>query len=287
MKSKAISGFTKNTPEKLLLDAGAWFKNFDPLIDTFDSARDAGKLLGATQGGGSFSAIPAIRKIEIDGVKGAVKGLETIDEWAVTMTANVKEVSVDSIKIALATAKAETTENGYTKITARPDIDQGAYMENLTWVGRLSGSLLPVIIVLKNALANSGLTLNTADKAESVVALTLTGHFNYDNLDEVPFEIYYPGEYLSSLVVFSQPSVTMPGFTKITVSPEMAAGNSYFTAVGKGLLLPVLNADVSALDEWDGAIEIEADSGDWIMVIEANAEGKAQRGGTTQVRSND
>lgn len=191
---KAISGYTSKTPERLLLDAGAFFKNYDMETDTFETAVTAGKLVGATQGGGSFSAVPTVRKIEIDGVKGAAKGLEAIDEWVVTITANVKEVCVESLKLALATARETKPEApaGYTKITAAPDITLEDYLDNLTWVGRLSGSEKPVVIVVKNALSTNGLSITMADKAEAVIPVTVTGHYDADNLDEVPFEIYYP-----------------------------------------------------------------------------------------------
>ena len=191
---KKFTGFTANTAEKLLLDAGAFFKNFDINADTFESAVTANKLIGATQGGGSFSAVPTVRRIEVDGVKGATKGLETIDDWAVTMTANVKEVSVESIKMALGTAITDTSSapEGYTKITAKTDLTSDDYLANLTWVGRLSGSEKPVIIVVKNALSVNGLSITMADKTEAVIPMTITGHYDADDLEEMPFEIYYP-----------------------------------------------------------------------------------------------
>ena len=51
---RKYSGFTTETAQSLLLNAGAFFKNFDPATDTFDSAVAAGKLIGATKGGGEF-----------------------------------------------------------------------------------------------------------------------------------------------------------------------------------------------------------------------------------------
>ena len=193
----AFTGVTANTSKHLQLDAGAFFKNFDPATDTYASA--SAKLIGATAGGGSFAAVPTIRKIEVDGLKGATKGYETIDEWQVTLTANVKELTVDSLKLALATATSSdvkspssVTSNNYTKITAANDIADADYLTNITWVGRISGSQLPVIIVVKNALCTNGLTLTTADKAEGVIALTMTGHYAVASLDTPPFEIYYP-----------------------------------------------------------------------------------------------
>lgn len=186
-----FSGFTSDTAKHLQIDAGAFYKNYAPATDT--PATAAEKLLGATAGGGSFSAVPTIRQIEIDGVKGAVKGLEVIDEWAVTITANVKEITAEAMKIALATGSvASSTTPAGKKITAGSEITDSDYLQNITWIGRISGSNNPVIIVVKNALATNGLTLTTSDKAEGVIAMTFTGHYTADDLDTPPFEIYYP-----------------------------------------------------------------------------------------------
>lgn len=189
---KTYSGFTEATAEKLLLDAGAFFKNFEVGVDTFESAVAGDKLLGATQGGGTFSAVPTIRKIEIDGVKGAAKGLEAIDEWVVTITANMKEISEDVLVTALAAGASVTGSAGYKKIAANNYIQLTDYIDNITWVGKLSGSETPVIIQVHNALSTGGLTLQTQDKNEAVVALTFTGHYDASDLDTPPFDIHYP-----------------------------------------------------------------------------------------------
>lgn len=188
-----FSGFTKDTAKHLQLDAGAFAKNYDVTKDTWATAKES-KLLGATAGGGSFSAVPTIRKVEIDGVKGAVKGMENIDEWVVTLTANVKEITAEAIKVALAAADTSesTTPANYTKIVGRAEIRDTDYLDNLTWIGRMSGSNEPVIIVVKNALATNGLTISFADKTEGLIPITVTGHYTGDDLETPPFEIYYP-----------------------------------------------------------------------------------------------
>lgn len=188
-----FTGLTSNTAKHLQLDAGAFLVDYDIKTDTWETAK-ATKLLGATSGGGSFSAVPTIRKIEVDGAKGAVKGLQEIDDWVVTLTANVKEITADSIKLSLAaaTAKEVDTPAGYTHIQPKAELELEDYHENMTWVGRLSGSNNPVIIVVKNALATNGLTISFADKNEGVIPITVTGHYDPDKLDEPPFDIYYP-----------------------------------------------------------------------------------------------
>lgn len=193
----AFTGVTANTSKHLQLDAGAFYKNFDVATDT--AATASAKLIGATAGGGSFAAVPTIRRIEVDGLKGATKGYEALDEWQVTLTANVKELTVDSMALALATATSTAVKspsnadsNNYNKIVAANDIADADYLTNVTWIGRLSGSSLPIIIVVKNALCTNGLTLTTADKSEGVIALTITGHYTVADLETPPFEIYYP-----------------------------------------------------------------------------------------------
>lgn len=190
-----FSGLTANTAKHLQLDAGCFFKNYDPATDTPTSA--ASKIIGATAGGGSFSAVPTIRQIEVDGKKGAVKGFEALDEWVVNMTANVKEITADVLKLALTTGSssaytATAAAVSYTKVVASSELADSNYINNVTWIGRISGSQNPIIIVIKNALATNGLTLTVADKTEGVIPVTLTAHYTISDLETPPFEIYYP-----------------------------------------------------------------------------------------------
>jgi hypothetical protein len=135
-----------------------------------------------------------MRGVEIDGVKGTAKGLQNIDTWTVTMTANVKEFTAEAIKTALgaADAGAENAPEGYTRISGRSELKDEDYLDNLTWVGRLSGSGKPVIIVVKNALSTSGLSVSFADKSEGLIPITVTGHYTAADLESPPFDIYYP-----------------------------------------------------------------------------------------------
>lgn len=188
----AITGLTSATPSNLLLDAGAFFKNF--VVGTDTPATASAKLLGATDGGGTFSAVPTVRQVSVDGGKTNVKGLQTIDEWVATMSINLKEHTLDNIKLALGACTVGTAQNptGYTKVTGNEDFADTDYVDNITWVGTIKGKTKPVIIVLKNALSINGLNLTVADKGEATIPVTITGNYALDKLDEAPFEIYYP-----------------------------------------------------------------------------------------------
>ena len=191
--SKIYSGYTDKTAENLLLDAGAFFVNFDMETDDFDSAVTADKLLGATRGGGQFSAVPEIRSLEVDGVKGKAKGLQFIDSWEVKMTASLLEVTKEGLAKALVATTIDTATNlEYDIIKANSVIALTDYIENITYVGKKSGSTEPVIIQIYNALNTTGLTLQTKDKDEALIALEFVGHYAADELETPPFAIYYP-----------------------------------------------------------------------------------------------
>ncbi|RED54796.1 Ig-like domain-containing protein [Cohnella lupini] len=179
------SGFTENTAEHLIFDAGAFYKNYNPVTGV-------GTLIGATRGGGEFVAKPTIRPIEIDGVKGRAKGLNVIDAWDVSIKANLIEITPEILRVALSTGEVNTTDPVYDVVTAKNTIEIADYIDNIAWIGRLSGSNNPVVIIIYNALNTEGVTLTTADKAESVLPITFFAHYDASDLDTVPFKIYYP-----------------------------------------------------------------------------------------------
>lgn len=182
----ANTGFTASTASHLLLDAGAFYKNYDILTGI-------GTLLGATKGGGEFAAIPSIRQIEVDGVKGRAKGLNTIDSWEVSIKTNMLEITTALLATALTTGSVDTVSNlTYDIVTASNTIALSNYIDNVAWIGRLSGSNNPVVVIIYNALTTDGVSLKTADKAEGVLAITFMGHYDSNDLDTVPFKIYYP-----------------------------------------------------------------------------------------------
>ena len=190
---KTYSGYTAKTAENLLLDAGAFLINFDIEVDDFDSAVTAGKLLGATRGGGNFSAVPEIRNIEVDGVKGKAKGLQVIDSWDVKMTASVLEVTKEGLARALTASETDTTTNlDYDILTAKNHIELTDYIDNKTFVGKKAGTSEPVIIQIYNALNTTGLTLQTQDKNEAVISMEFVAHYDDTDLESPPFKIFYP-----------------------------------------------------------------------------------------------
>lgn len=180
------TGFNANTAKNLLLDAGAVYKNFDTELMT-------GTLIGATQGGNSLAITPEMRNIPIDGVKSQyVKGLTVIDYVEVALTTNLLEFTKDTIKMALGATEETSHDESYDSIRGSHYILEDDYLENIAYVGKISGSLKPVIVIVYNALNHGGLQLSLADASEGVLPITFHGHTASDDLENPPYQILYP-----------------------------------------------------------------------------------------------
>lgn len=171
-------GYTIDSAESFLLNAGAFYKNvaFDESTGEFSGTR-----LGATQGGGNFSAIPDIRSIPVDGAPINTIGLKVIDDWDINLTANLMEATAENFKLGLAAADIDTTTNAkFDIVSIRRNLNNETdYTNNIAWVGRRADNT-PVIIVIDNVLSTSGITITMADKAEGVLPLTLQAHAPMD-----------------------------------------------------------------------------------------------------------
>lgn len=184
------TGYTANSPLNYLLDAGAIYKNlvYDALTGEF-----TGQLLGATSGGNEFALSQETRVIEVDGLKGQGKGNVVIDSETPSLTVNLKELTATNLSLSIAGSKT-TSDTNYDIITTKGKIELTDYLDNIAFVGRLSGSSKPVVIVIDNAISLEGLTLSTQDKAEAVVPVVFTGHYDENNVESgaAPFKIYWP-----------------------------------------------------------------------------------------------
>lgn len=187
-----ITGLTATSKKNFQLDAGAFYKDF--VVGTDTPASAAAKLIGATEGGFVTGITPEARQITVDGGKGPIKGLVAYDSWTATISTTVKEVTKETITLALGavTQTTSTTYTGYTKITPSGDIATGDYSGNITWLGKIAGAEKPMAIVLKNALSLNGLNYTVADKTEGGIPVTLTAHYDVDALDSAPVELYIP-----------------------------------------------------------------------------------------------
>jgi hypothetical protein len=186
-------GVTQNTAERMLLDAGAIYKNlqYDELSGEF-----TGEVLGATSGGNEFVVEIEQRAPEIDGVKSRIKGLKFVNSHEAQLTVNLKEITAQNIKLAIGPADIDESDANFDIVTGRTAIQNGDYLENIAFVGRLSGNDKPVVIQLQNALSAEGFTLSAEDDNEAVIPITFHAHADFEDAQagKVAYQIYYPKE---------------------------------------------------------------------------------------------
>lgn len=200
---RPVTAVRPQTFERLQLDAGAFVKNFDVSTHTeydaleealFAAIKDGTKALGATRGGGTFTATPTIRNREADGKRYEFKGSTVIDFWDIKLTTTLMEITPDNFTLALGTAeKTEDktfTVGKKTTIKLRTSIKDEDYIQNLVWFGDTSKGF--VAIALDNALNNTGVTLTFSDKGEGTIPVEFHAYQDtVENNEYAPCAIYF------------------------------------------------------------------------------------------------
>lgn len=92
------SGLSDKTPDRIFVDAGAVYLNY---------GLPSERLLGATRGGNELNLNREIRDIEVDGVRGSVKGLRRRTVCRPQITCNLIELSLDNLLKAIAGANQD------------------------------------------------------------------------------------------------------------------------------------------------------------------------------------
>jgi hypothetical protein len=182
-------GILTDTYERIVIDSGAVYKNYG----------ETGQiLLGATRGGNSFVIETEYRIMEVDGARGPVKGGRRITNVTAKLTANFVEISEDILRLGLAgSSRAHYPSTGtatHDEITRALTIAASDYLTNIAIVGEVTGSSAAIVCGIKNALGDGNIEISFADKDESVVAVTFTGHFLPSALDSEPWFIRYPDD---------------------------------------------------------------------------------------------
>ena len=183
MDSVNTVGYSASTPKNLLIDSGALF---------LDYGLETEKLIGATAGGNEFTVNVKTRDVKVDGVKGLQKGLRFITDVEITLKTNMLEVTTEILTMALIGTADTTTNTDYDLITGKTSIDDADYISNVALIGRISGSLLPVIVILKNVLNTDGLKFKTEDDKDNILPITFTAFSDPNTPTVLPYEIRYP-----------------------------------------------------------------------------------------------
>lgn len=176
-------GITANTANRLVLDSGALYVNYD----------EGGQaLIGATRGGAVFTIEQEVREIPLDGALGPVKNLRRITRSMPRLTFTLMEFTLTDLKRFLPSS-ASVTNGNWDDITRNTSaIASGQYLTNVALVAEVSGTSNPVICKVKNALFTAAFALTTVDKDEGNLPLEAVGHYLDTDLDTEPWEVRWP-----------------------------------------------------------------------------------------------
>lgn len=187
------------TFQNLQLNAGAFLIGFDYSTYTDATAlrtalstalQDSTKLLGATRGGGSFSVTSEIREPDVDGKRYRFKGGAFVDSVDAQLSGTLVEIRPEIFAKVLATGESQTTGKK-TVVTMHTAIQDTDYLDSLVWVGDMSDGGL-VLISLKNALNNNGLTFTFTDKGEGTIPFEFHAYQDVvEDYDYAPFEVVF------------------------------------------------------------------------------------------------
>lgn len=179
----AVQGLTPDSFKNMQLNAGAFFIELDTSSITktttaaefgimLEEAVAENKCLGATAGGGSFSATPEVRQIEADGMRSPIIGSTVFDSWDITLSTTLKEITKENLAYALATSEINPTTGAIEIANA---LLPEHYISKIGWAGDILDGRL-IYIELDNALNIAGTTLTFTDKGEGTIAVEFRAH---------------------------------------------------------------------------------------------------------------
>ena len=161
---------TQEQIENIQIDYGLVYINYGGIGE---------KQLAPTRGGGTFSVTKNIREIEYDGRKGKTKGMQVVDEINATLSVPLLCASMDNLALAMPWA---TYANG--KLSAKSAdlgvIKDSAYLSNITMFAKVIGGGYKKI-TLYNAMAENDFSLAAAPKAEGVIQLEVSAHWDAED----------------------------------------------------------------------------------------------------------
>ncbi len=178
---------TEETLQNLILDAGVVYLNYGESEE---------RILGATEGGNTFTVEREIREMPFDGLKGKTKGARRIIREDAKLTVNLKELSAENIALALAGAVVvdfPESISTHKEIRSSGTIVDTDYTDNVALVATISGSDIPVVILVENALSDGNFEIGAVDKDEAVIPVEFSAHYDPEDEDGlVPYAIRYP-----------------------------------------------------------------------------------------------
>jgi hypothetical protein len=190
--ARNTTGLTETSTQNFVVDAGAVYLN---LGETGE------RLLGATQGGSTFSIEQDVKVIDIDGTRGNTKGARRIITSNAGLKVSMLEMTTANLLLAITGASATNWTDPTTVGATAPTHDQIRrtrnlseldYLTNIALVGKVSGTDQNIICMLYNALNDNKLEMKMEDKNEMTLEITFSAHYDPADVMTEPWALYFP-----------------------------------------------------------------------------------------------
>lgn len=179
-----------DTFENIQINAGIILSEFTPSTGTFDKK----DIIGATTGGLSFNSNLETVDFgeDVDNVPANTWQLKRVTQFSPVVSGTFVTVDTTLGKMLVAAVDADGQDT--THIIPSNLLDQGDF--NDIWIvgdysdknGATNGGF--VAIHIKNAFSTGGFQWQSTKNGKGQFAFEFTGHYNLDDVDDQPFEIY-------------------------------------------------------------------------------------------------
>lgn len=179
-----------DTWESIQINAGVLVSSFDPATGTYTKSN----ILGATNGGVSFNSNPEFVDYgeDIDNVPANTKQLKRIQSYNPELSGTFTVVDTALGKKLIAAADIDSQNDSHIiPRNSLTDADFGDIWlvgDYSTKNGNSNGGFVAVHV--KNALSTGGFQWQTTKDGKGQFAFTFEGHYDLDNIDDIPFEMY-------------------------------------------------------------------------------------------------
>lgn len=176
--------------ESIQINAGILLSSFDPSSGTYQRQR----IIGTTTGGVSFNSnLETVDYGEdVDNVPSNTYQLKRVTQFSPSMSGNFVTVDASLGKKLTAAANIVGTTGNHIvpkNLLSADDFNDiwlvGDYSDKN---GKISGGF--VAIHIKHAFNNAGFQIQTTKNGKGQFAFEFVGHYDLDNIDDQPFEIY-------------------------------------------------------------------------------------------------
>ena len=207
--------------QKLVLNAGVLLRGTD--FNPANGAYDKNNILGITSGGLSFNANPSYEDFgsDMDNVPSNTKQLKRITSYDPAISGTL--ISVDATSTKMLNGGADIDSNNATHIVPRTTLATADFTD-LWLVGDYSAGYFAIL--LKNALNTGGFQLQTTKDGKGQFSFDFHGHYDLEDIDNVPFEIYVSAGTSSTTVV----TLSALTIADTTLVPAFSAATTRYTA---------------------------------------------------------